>query len=156
VEENERLGDFISKSPMPFHLWLRRIALDRLIDAHRRHRVAARRSVDREAGRAAGGAGRSSIDLLASIVDSGLTPAAAAIREELARRFREALDHLVDDDREIVLMRHFEHLTNREAALALGLSDAAAGMRLLRALRRLRVVLGESSGPGDDPASGEN
>ena len=33
---------------MPFQLWLRQIAKDRMIDAHRRHRVAARRSVDRE------------------------------------------------------------------------------------------------------------
>ena len=38
-------------------------------------------------------------------------------------------------------MRHFEHLTNSEIAAALGLSEPAAGMRYLRALRRLRAVL---------------
>jgi RNA polymerase sigma-70 factor (ECF subfamily) len=40
-------------------------------------------------------------------------------------------------------MRHFEQLGNGEVAEALGLSSAAAGMRHLRALRRLRVILSE-------------
>jgi RNA polymerase sigma-70 factor (ECF subfamily) len=51
---------------------------------------------------------------------------------------------LEDDDREIVLLRHFEQLSNSEAAQVLGLSEAAAGMRHLRALRRLRAMLGET------------
>ena len=42
-------------------------------------------------------------------------------------------------------MRHFEQLTNGEAAQLLGLSQPAAGMRHLRALRRLREVLGEAA-----------
>jgi len=47
-----------------------------------------------------------------------------------------------EPDREILFMRHFEHLSNSEAANVLGLSEPAAGMRHLRALRRLRQVLG--------------
>ena len=66
------------------------------------------------------------------------------MRGELEHRFRAALDVLDDADREILLLRHFEQLSNNEAALALELSEAAAGMRHLRALRRLRAVLGES------------
>ena len=72
-----------------------------------------------------------------------LTPAAAAMRHELEERFRSVLEQLNDEDREILLMRHFEQLTNQEVAQALGLSEPAAGMRHLRALRRLRAALGE-------------
>ena len=40
-------------------------------------------------------------------------------------------------------MRHFEQMTNSEVAEALTLSAAAAGMRYLRAMRRLRELLQE-------------
>lgn len=142
-DASRRLGDYLRDAKVPFHLWLRQLAKDRLIDAHRRHRKAQRRSVDREQSRAAEFAERSSLDLAAQLRDSELTPAAAAIRKELELRFLWALDQLDDEDAEIVLMRHHEQLTNLEAAQALGLSPAAAGMRHLRALRRLRAILGE-------------
>ena len=48
VEANRRLRDYLSNPAMPFHLWLRHMARDRIIDMHRRHRVSAKRSVDRE------------------------------------------------------------------------------------------------------------
>src|SRR5689334_7325875 len=48
IEANRRLPDYLAHPAMGFHLWLRQIARDRIIDAHRRHRVSARRSVDRE------------------------------------------------------------------------------------------------------------
>ncbi len=142
-EASRRLRDYLADPSMPFHLWLRSIARDHLIDEHRRHRVAARRSVDRERPLAAY-ADHSSLDLAAQLRDSAPTPAAEALRHELMTRFRAALDQLDEHDREILLMRHFEHLSNSEAARALGLSDPAAGMRHLRALRRLRAVLGET------------
>jgi len=120
-----------------------------VIDAHRRHRGAGKRSLDRERPLAwnAGSessADRSSLDLAAQLCDSALTPAAEALREELQHRFRMALDDLDSVDREIILFRHFEQLSNSEAAQALGLSEAAVGMRHLRALRRLRAILGEA------------
>ena len=74
--------------------------------------------------------------------DAELTPAAATVRKEMEQRFLEALNELPDDDRELILMRHFEHLGNSEVAEALGLSAPAAGMRYLRAIRRLREALG--------------
>ncbi len=145
IEASRRLSDYLRNPAMPFHLWLRQIARDRMIDEHRRHRVAARRSLDRERPLASPEfADRSGFDLADQLRDQALTPAAASLRRELEGRFRLALDDLDDDDREILLMRHFEGLTNSEAAHALGLSEPAAGMRHLRALRRLRAQLGES------------
>ena len=52
-----------------------------------------------------------------------------------------AIQLLSDQDREIILMRHYEHLSNLEIAEVLGLNPPAASMRYLRALRRLRELL---------------
>ena len=146
LEASNRLANYLDQPTLPFHLWLRQLARDRLIDMHRRHRKAQRRSVDRERPLAARAhSDQSSLDLVARLADAELTPAAASIRRELQLRFREAIEDLVEDDREILLMRHFEQLTNSEAAEALGLSPAAAGMRHLRALRRLKGQLENSA-----------
>ncbi len=117
VEAHRRLSDYLQSSGMPFQLWLRHLARDRLIDAHRRHRGAARRSIDREQPLAAPGhEDQSAFDLAALLRDRELTPAAAATKHELELRFQAAVETLDDVDREIVLMRHFEQLSNQETA----------------------------------------
>lgn len=145
IEAHRRLAAYLQDPALPFHAWLRQIARDRLIDAHRRHR-AQRRDVGREQSiglRAS--LEHSSLDLAAQLCDVELTPGAEALHRELASRFQAALAQLDEADREIVLMRHQEQLGNTEAAEILGLTPAAAGMRYLRALRRLRAALGEAS-----------
>ena len=143
LEASQRLSDYVKNgTSMPFHLWLRQLAKDRMIDAYRRHRGAQRRSVDREKRLDAKYSDQSSLNLAALLPDHELTPAAATLRRELEERFLLALEKLNEDDREIILMRHQEHLSSSETAEALGLSAAAAGMRYLRALRKLRDVLG--------------
>jgi RNA polymerase sigma-70 factor, ECF subfamily len=144
LKASGRLADYLKNPALPFHLWLRQIAKDHVIDAHRKHRVAGARSVDREAPMAPSFADRSSIELVAGLRDPSPTPAALALRRELESRFREAIDVLDELDREIILLRHFEQLSNSETARALGLSEPAAGMRHLRALRKLRAILGEA------------
>jgi RNA polymerase sigma-70 factor (ECF subfamily) len=146
IEANRRLNDYLAEPAMPFHLWLRHMAKDRLIDAHRRHRVAAKRSVDREQPLVARHRmDRSTLQLAAQLCDNELTPAAAAEWNELQNQFRAALDQLDEHDREVVLMRHFEKLSNSEVAEALDLTPPAASMRYLRAVRRLRSILAEQS-----------
>ncbi|MDY3554518.1 sigma-70 family RNA polymerase sigma factor [Gemmata sp. JC717] len=152
IEANQRLTEYLKKPDMPFHLWLRHLAQDRIIDTHRRHRLAQRRSVDREQpiARPAWDDG-SSASLVAQLIDTERTPTSEAIRLELQRRLATAIDKLSEDDREIVLMRHHEALSNQEVAHALHLTEAAASMRYLRALRRLRTVLvPDGQEPPDD------
>jgi RNA polymerase sigma-70 factor (ECF subfamily) len=142
LEVSQRLDEYLRNPAMPFHLWLRHIARDHMIDAHRRHRLAQRRSLDRERPLApAALADQSSLDLAAQFIDREITPASAAVREELHRRMEAALAQLDEDDREVILMRHYEQLSNQEVAQALGLTEAAASMRHLRAVRRLRSLL---------------
>jgi RNA polymerase sigma-70 factor (ECF subfamily) len=142
LEASRRLQDFLRKPSMPFHLWLRHIAKDHIIDAHRKHHQAQKRGVNREQPLARPGwADQSSLDLAGQLLDQERTPASAAIQEELHRRLQTALQELGDDDRDMILMRHYEQLPNQEVAHALGLTEAAASMRYLRALRRLRDLL---------------
>lgn len=152
LEAARRLNEYLGDAKLPFHLWLRQLAKDRIIDMHRRHRAAQRRSVDREQALAARQyPDRSSLDLAAQLRDPELTPAAATIRKELQQRFVSMLDELAEDEREIILMRHFEQLGNNDVAAALGITPAAAGMRHLRALRRLRSLLGSDKSEGSEP-----
>jgi RNA polymerase sigma-70 factor (ECF subfamily) len=149
LEANQRLKEYLLAPNMPFHLWLRHLAQDRIIDTHRRHRVAQRRSIDREQPiETPGWADESSVQFIAQLVDGEETPASAAIQQELQRRLNEALAQLDDADREIILMRHHEQLSNQDVAAALDLSEAAASMRYLRALRKLRGVLVPGSETG--------
>jgi RNA polymerase sigma-70 factor (ECF subfamily) len=145
IEANRRLDAYLENPKMPFHLWLRHMARDRIIDAHRRHRVSAKRSVDKEQPLLApGNLDRSSMEIAPELIDAEMTPAAAATMKELARRVKSSMHLLEDRDREILLLRHCDHLSNREVAERLGLSEPAASMRYLRAVRRLRAVLEEA------------
>ncbi len=142
LEAHRRLEEYLRNPGMPFRLWLRHIAKDHVIDAHRRHRQAQRRSLDREQPLVpAVLADHSSYELAAQLLDGERTPASAAIHRELQRKLDQAIADLDEDDREIILMRHREQLSNQDVATSLGLSEAAASMRYLRAIRRLREVL---------------
>lgn len=151
VEANRRLQDYLAKPVMPYHLWLRQIAQDRIIDAHRRHRASAKRSVDRERPLAVPAANdRSTMELAAQLAGRELTPAAAATQKELARVVSAAIAELPEQDCEIIVMRHYEQLTNQEIAQALGLTEPAASMRYLRAIRKLKERMLEP--PSDKPS----
>ena len=158
VEANRRLQDYLKNPVMSFHLWIRQIAKDRIIDAHRRHRVSAKRSIDREQPLVATGAvDQSTMELAGQLCDPELTPAAAATRQELAIHVQGAVEELEDRDREIILMRHYEQLSNQEIAQALELTEPAASMRYLRALKRLRKLLDSNPAIADsEPSEGDS
>jgi RNA polymerase sigma-70 factor, ECF subfamily len=142
LEASRRLKDYLQNPAMPFTLWLRHLAKDHLIDAHRRHHLARKRGVDREQPlRGPAWADRSSMELAAQLVDQERTPASEAIQQELQRKLHQAIAELDDIDREVILMRHFEQMSNQEVAEELKLTEPAASMRYLRAVRRLRDLL---------------
>jgi RNA polymerase sigma-70 factor (ECF subfamily) len=142
VEASGRLSKYLEDPSMAFHLWLRQIAWDRIIDTYRRHRVSAKRNMDREQSMAApAGPDRSTMELAVQLCDPALTPAAAATQREIAIKVEQAIEKMNEQDREIILMRHYEHLSNLEIAEILNLNPPAASMRYLRAVRRLREIL---------------
>jgi RNA polymerase sigma-70 factor (ECF subfamily) len=152
IEANGRLAKYLEDPAMAFHLWLRQIAWDRIIDTYRRHRVSAKRNMDREQPMAvAGGTDQSTLELAIQLCDPGLTPAAAATQREIAAQVEEAIERLGEQDREIILMRHYEHLSNQEIAEVLKVNPPAASMRYLRAVRKLRDLMDQEGN-----AAGEN
>jgi RNA polymerase sigma-70 factor (ECF subfamily) len=132
-----RLGDFLERRPMAFRLWLRKTTCERLLMLRRFHREAARRSVDREVGLPDG----SAYALVQQLLAGGSTPSQHLERAETARRVREVLAQLSETDREILLMRNLEALSNQEVAEVLQIEPGAASQRYGRALLRLRKLL---------------
>lgn len=141
LEAHRRLQDYLRKPAMPFHLWLRHIAKDHIIDAHRHERLAQRRSVDREQSMNAARPNESSLEWAAQFLDREVTPASAAMRQEMERKVQAAIAQLDETDREMIFMRYVEQLPNQDVAASLDLTEAAASMRCLRAVRRLRALL---------------
>ena len=83
----------------------------------------------------------SSVVLAAYLAGSLTSPSQAAIREETARQSKRALADMDEIDREVLILRHFEQLSNDEVAVVLGVKKAAASRRYMRALARFRKVL---------------
>ena len=73
-----------------------------------------------------------------------------AIRAERKLRLQEALDTMDAIDREVLVLRHFEQLSNGECARLLGLGESAATKRYIRALKRLKDILSSLPGAGTE------
>ncbi len=137
LEAARRLDEFVKRPPMPFRLWLRQLASDRLLMLRRYHVGAARRAVGREVALPE----RSSLLFAERLLAAGSTPSQRVAREELARRVRQAVDELPEADREVLLMRTFEGLSFDEVACVLRIDPAAARKRHGRAILRLHKAL---------------
>jgi RNA polymerase sigma-70 factor (ECF subfamily) len=136
------LPEYLAEQPLPVHLWLRRLTGQALLQVHRTHLLAAKRNVQREVSLQNVDDVAVSADTLAhELAGSIASPASAAIRKEQADLLAEALGQLSEVDREILVLRHFEHLSGAEAAMILGLSHDAVKKRYLRALVKLRAIL---------------
>ena len=67
-------------------------------------------------------------------------------QKEIAEQVELGIAKLDDRDAEIIILRLYEQLSNQEVASALSLSEPAASMRYLRAIRRLKEILVEAPG----------
>jgi RNA polymerase sigma-70 factor (ECF subfamily) len=147
-----RFPEYCANPTLPFFLWLRLLTGQRLVDLHRQHLGARMRSADLEVSLYRGDFPRASSASLAELLLGRLTSASrAAIRAETQRRVQEALNTMDPTDREVLVLRHFEMLSNEETAQVLGLKPSAASNRHIRALQRLKEILAEVSGSDDEP-----
>jgi RNA polymerase sigma-70 factor (ECF subfamily) len=137
-----RLPDYARERPMPIFLWIRLVATQRLIQVYRRHLGTAQRDAGREISLHNGPLPQaSSASLAAQLLGHFTSASQAAARAEQRLRLEEAINTMDAIDREIIALRHFEELSNGEAAAVLGLSTAAASRRYVRALTRLQAFL---------------
>ncbi len=140
IDAAARFERWCAQPSLPFQVWLRLVAAEVLTRVHRQHLGTHMRDAQREITLDS----RPSISAAAladAFVASQTTPSQAMRREEVRTRVLDALSELDELDREIVALRHFEGLTNEEAAAELAIEPAAASKRFVRALVRLRPVL---------------
>jgi RNA polymerase sigma-70 factor (ECF subfamily) len=142
LEASQRLREYLDAPGMPFFLWLRHLAGQKLIDVHRRHLGRHKRDASLEVSLHRGAWPVASCSSLAQQLLGRLTsPSQAAIKAELRLRVQEALNSLDPLDREVLALRHFEQLSTAETAAALGIGKSAASSRYVRALKRLKDLL---------------
>jgi RNA polymerase sigma-70 factor (ECF subfamily) len=137
LELVRRMDDFLTKRPMPFRLWLRKKAMERLLNLRRDHLTRARRSVAREEP----WPDRSSLLLARPLLARGPSPSQQVRARELAERVSRAVGQLSPADREILLLRHADDLPFEEIGCLLDIEPATARKRFGRALIRLQNVL---------------
>ena len=138
LEAFRRLPKYLERQDMPFYLWLRWIAREKVMGLYRRHIGADKRAIEREIPLLPP---ESSAQFVGAVIGGGPTPSQELAKAELAERLRNALGQLDQDERDLILWRHFEQLSIRETAELLGISEAAASKRYIRTLEHLRKLL---------------
>jgi RNA polymerase sigma-70 factor, ECF subfamily len=150
LDFGKRLPEFDPGAGLPFYLWLRGITGQRLVDLQRTHLGTQMRDAAREVSLHRGMMPQaSSVSLAAQLLGRMTTASHAAIRAELQLRVQDALNTMDATDREVLTLRHFEQMSNEEAAKVLDLTKSAASKRYIRALRRLKDILATLPGFGD-------
>jgi len=144
LEITRRLDEYLQHRSMPFYLWMRQIAGQRLIDIHRQHLGAQMRDAGRDVSLRRGPfPAASSVSLAAHLLGQLSSPSQAVLKAEAREQVQEALNSMDEVDREVLALRHFEQLSNSEIAEVLGLTESGATARYVRALRRLKKLLAE-------------
>src|SRR5262249_31785425 len=139
LEANKRFADYLRDPAIPPFLWLRLVTGQALTDLHRHHLGVKMRDASLEVALHRDALPLASAVSLAALLLGRLTsPTRAARRAELQRRLQEALNRMDPIDREVLVLRHFEELSNAEAAQVLDLEKTAASNRYIRALKRLK------------------
>ena len=137
-----RLPEYAENDSFPFFLWLRMLTGQRLMQVHRFHLQTAMRDAGQEVSlyhKAMPEA--NSMSLAANLLGRMTSVSEKAMRAEMQVKLQEMLNTMDPIDREILVLRHFEELSNNEAADVLGIKKAAASNRYIRALKRLKDTL---------------
>jgi RNA polymerase sigma-70 factor, ECF subfamily len=150
ITASRRLPDYAANPTMSFYLWLRFLAGQQLIDTMRHHLGVQKRNVDLEVSLHRGALPEAtSVSLAAQLLGRLTSPSYAAMRAETQIKVQEVLNEMDPIDREVLVLRHFEHLSNDETAELLQIKRSAASKRYITALKRLKATLQEIPGFAD-------
>ena len=150
IEAYGRVHEYLAEPKVSLFVWLRFLAKQRLAMMHRQHLSVQARDVRRDRPLLWDEENRHSSVLLATQLAVRLTTASATLsRKELRLQIQDAHNKLDAKSREVLLLRHFEQLSNVETAEVLAISSTAACNRYVRALERLKHLLNapEASDP---------
>lgn len=138
LDAANRLPEFAATQEVPFFIWMRTLVQQRMGMAHRDHLGRAKRSVAREVEPPTFDSSRA---IALALLDNHISPSEDVRRKELGEKLKRQLDLLDSLDREVLILRHFEHLSNSEVAITLNITPQAASQRYGRALRRLKDIM---------------
>jgi RNA polymerase sigma-70 factor (ECF subfamily) len=141
IEAWQDLQTYLRQPAMPFFLWLRGIAGNKLRELHRHHLGTQMRDPRREVSIDGALAETTTTALAAGLLGNLTRASEEAIRLETKLQLEDALNAMDPLDREVLALRHFEQLSPAETAQVLGIKEKAAGMRYVRSLRRLKEIL---------------
>lgn len=150
IDAHQRLHHYLETRELSFFIWLRQLATQRLIDIHRRHLKAEKRDVKQEIPLEGTRGAGTSASIASFLIAQFASPSQLAMRAELVAQVEKSLESMDAIDREVLALRHFEELRNSEVAEVLGLKEAAASNRYVRALTRLREALEQTPGFFED------
>ncbi len=136
-----RLPHYSEERTLGFYPWLRQIAKDRIVDAHRKHIRATKRSVVREVAEGGYFSDASVSHLADQLVSPETSPSGRFMSGERREILMKALHQLPEADREILLMKYAEQLSTSEIAEATALSESAVRSRLWRAIEKLSSLV---------------
>jgi RNA polymerase sigma-70 factor (ECF subfamily) len=141
MNAERRLQHVLKDAPDGMFIWFRMLATQTLAEVHRRHLGIQARDPSREQSMRVGGGSSTSFSISSHLFGHLTSPSQAALRRELSDQLDVALASMEDLDREVLALRHFEELSNRETARVLEITEQAASMRYVRALTRLQHIL---------------
>jgi RNA polymerase sigma-70 factor (ECF subfamily) len=135
----DKFAHYQTDARLSFFLWLRLEVGQKLVDLHRFHLGARMRDAGQEVSLHRGALPQvTSVSLAEHLLGRLTTASRAAMRAELKIHVQEALNSMDVQDREVLILRHFEELSNAETAQVLGIKPSAACNRYVRALKRLK------------------
>lgn len=142
MEATKRIGEGKRDDRIPFFLWMRLLTLQRLAELHRKNLGAKARDPGREVSIFSGPLPQATSAVIAAQLIGRLTsPSQAAMRVETRLTVEDKLNEMEDIEREVLVLRHFEKLSNQETAKVLGIKESAASNRFIRALKKLKEEL---------------
>lgn len=148
LDAAKRVDNFLNHPSGSFFVWLRLVATQTMTNIYRRHLEVQMRDVRRDVSMHSGkGTESSTKPILMQLLGRLTSPSGAAIRDETVEQVMQSLQDLKEMDREIIMLRHFEQLENKEIAEVLGIQEKAASIRYVRAIKRLKdLVIGVPEG----------
>ena len=145
VNAAKRLDYLAAHDDVPVYYKLRTILLQTICDIERRHLQAQGRDAYREVGEQPSSGDQTAASTFDNLPADVTSPVSRVDRNERHALLRGAIAALPENDRAILVMRHFDGMGNAECAAALGLTEKAASIRYVRALEKLQQKLVEIS-----------
>jgi RNA polymerase sigma-70 factor (ECF subfamily) len=142
LEASQAFKEFRGETERELMAWLRKILVNTLVDYARHHHAQSRDLHRLQSLNAM--LDHSSMAMEQVLAEEIPSPSQQASRREQAVIVADALAALPDDYREVVILRQFQQLKFLEIGTRMGRSAGAARVLWVRALERLRSILGES------------